>query len=221
MPTFVRCRNLRNIFNLNARVHCAAAKVDIRKPDGTEAFIQAAELLPHIPPDHKKCSGKLLDGTRLIERPVQIPIASVDRIPWKQTVQPQQLETQSERRRKAPNRKSGLRSAIGPDQSPRSDRVLNEWIDWGEECYIRIQQKDEFRVRSANTLIHGSGKSKIFGVRDQPGAGRVDSGNGLIRRRVVDHHRRPGRSHFSERLQAGFDDLRRVVGNNYRGASQK
>ena len=89
-----------------------------------KAFVEAAERLPDIAPEHQKCSGRLFHRTRLIQIAIQVSVDAGSPDSRPQAIDSEQFENQRERRRKTADGKSGLRAPRRVDQLSRRQTVL-------------------------------------------------------------------------------------------------
>jgi hypothetical protein len=121
--------NLRDVLDSIPRIRRPAAKIHVFEPDRMKVFVETAQIFPYIAPRHEKCAGGLLHGALEVQIPIQVSIASVNRVPRPQAVDSQELERQGCRRGKPADSKPGLRTTIRPGKLAGCESVFLARVD--------------------------------------------------------------------------------------------
>jgi len=78
MPAPVLPRHRRDILDSVAGSGSPAAEIHVLEPNGAKVFIEAAQPLPNVSPEHEESPGWLLHRPGVVQIPVQAAITPVN-----------------------------------------------------------------------------------------------------------------------------------------------
>ncbi len=207
------------VADTQARSGHAAAEIHIFEPEREEALVQAAQAVPHVPPQHEERARGLLHigGLAVIE--VEATVAAVHRVTPPEPIHSQNFERQRQRRGKAAHHEAGLGRPGLVDQpaASRSDagrragrhKVVERAAQYG----IRVEQQNQRRRERPNRLVDPARKARVEAVLDEPGRGTLAHlGARPVGRAIIYHdHFRSG---SQRRIETGPDVALRVEGDD-------
>lgn len=173
----------------------ALEEIDVLKPEGVEAFVEAAKLLPGGAEDEEAGAGGLdvFGGERGVQ--VEGAVAAVDGVRGEETVEAQSLEDEGGGCREAAELEAELGLVGGGKQCTAGGGGAGRLLEnpgenggRGEQPGVGVEEQDGGGIGEfGEALIGGGGEAKVGRVGEEGDAGAgADLVEGGIRGGVVD-----------------------------------